>query len=405
MRGLPRRLLVLAVLVPIALVADAATAEASGCFFGPYVQTIDPALGCPLTIIRKKDQYTGADPRVTIQRDDQLVDLRATVLEHRDLSLDVGYYETDCMGHVVSTRFEPAEYELFTLDIEGAAVLDQLWLDNAYAGTIGAPAQCADPAQTTTPEPSCSGNYDGCTYDPGGDDGNLGDDTEVGCMSAGAGSLHGSLAVLAVAFLVSRRRRRAASKATAIGVLALVALAPRAADASSCYLEPSLLSSSTPRLGCPVVIAQSHYTGAPDPTLRVLRDTDNLDVTGAISKEPRDIPMSYYQLDCDGRVIGETQTQTPYDVFTIELSSKAQAGDMLLVGGITSPIQPADPDVPCGAPIEPRAFCNVMADMCDYSYGDDTAGDDDVGCMNAGGGRDAGALVVLGLVLARRRRR
>jgi hypothetical protein len=110
----------------------------------------------------------------------------------------------------------------------------------------------------------------------------------------------------------------------------------------------------------------------------------------------------------DAMDLGETQTQTRFDIFTIELSSKAQVGDMLLVDGITSPIQPADPNTPCDAPIEPMAFCNVMADSCHYDDGDDTEGDDteNVGCMSAGGGTEnAVMLLVLGAVAAGRRAR
>lgn len=394
-------------LVSLGLAADATSAEANGCYLGPYVQTFSPPLGCPVTVLRNKDaSWPDAPPRVEAIRDGEWIELTATVTARVDRTLEVAYYETDCHGNVISTRFSPAPYEEMTLDIADAQVGDELAIDYAVGGTIAAPGTCPDPGFAPTPMPFCDGHYEPCPYDPpGGDgdgdgDGTLGDDiADGGCMSAGGGSLDLALVVLVAVFVAGARRRRSAM----FGALGVALLAPRAAGASSCYFEPSLLSSPTPRLGCPVVLAQEHYQGGPAPSLRVMRETDNLDVTGAVTTEEREIWLTYYQLDCDGSVVGQTQAPTSIDVFTIELSAKAQAGDRLLVAGIESPIQPADQDRPCDALVEPTAFCNVMADLCDYD--DDPLGDEaSAGCMNAGGSRSL--LVVLGvLAVARRRRR
>ncbi|NVB82696.1 MAG: hypothetical protein HOV81_30245 [Kofleriaceae bacterium] len=403
MCGPARRLLVLGILVSIALVADATTAEANGCSLGPYVQTYAPPIGCPVTVLRNKDHAWLSDPpHVEVIRAGEWIELTATVTARTERSLEVGYYEVDCHGNVVSTRFAQEPYEELTLDIAGAEVGDELAIDYAPGGTITASGTCPDPAAAPTPTPYCNGRYEPCPDEPPDDDGTLGDDTaNVGCMSAGGGSMDLALVVLVAGFIAGRRRRTAV-----FGALALAILAPRAADAAGCYFGPNLLSSPAPRLGCPVVIAQNHYQGGAAPTLRVLRNTDNLDVTGAITTEQREVAMTYYQLDCDGLVVDQTQTQTPFDIFTIELSSKAQVGDMLLVEGVTTPIQPADPNTPCDALVEPMAFCNVMADMCHYDY-DDAMGDDAAsGCTSTGGGSNALSIVlVLGLVAAARRPR
>ena len=131
--------------------------------------------------------------------------------------------------------------------------------------------------------------------------------------------------------------------------LALVvpALLPARAHASSCYLGPDLLSSPTPKLGCPIVISRNAYFGTADPVVRAIRNTDNLDVTGTIAHERRDIATPYYQLDCDGLVVDENDTVEPYDIFTIELSDKAQAGDMIYADGLAlTTLQPAGDAIP-----------------------------------------------------------
>lgn len=192
-----------------------------------------------------------------------------------------------------------------------------------------------------------------------------------------------------------------------LGAIALASFAVRTADASSCYLGPELLSSAAPKLGCPIVVSRNAYQGYGEPVVRAIRDTDNLDVTGTVTTERREITTPYYQLDCQGSVEYENDVLEPYDIFTIELSEKAQVGDMIYTDGLAiAPLQPAGE---CEPLVEPMPICTIMALDCHFHDNDDPPHDHDasVGCMSAGGGAtNAGSMVlVLGLAFVARRAR
>ena len=185
------------------------------------------------------------------------------------------------------------------------------------------------------------------------------------------------------------------------GLLLVLALPGRAA-ATSCFFGPTV--TSTPALGCDVVVwAYSGYS-VDGPRVEVERDGEWVDVTGEQTSTRYTLSVPYAQYDCEGNVTDTIERSEYFDEYRIELVG-ARAGETLYVDGQTVGTLAAGGCHDSGPP----AFTCGTTSQCDWSDEEETDEDpnlfDGAGCQTSGDATGAAGLLLIGLAAWRGRRR
>lgn len=191
----------------LVVLGAARTAEASGCFLGPYPLTTDVAVGCPVVVLHHATSHPWA-PIVTVRRDGQDLDVTGAI-DQTTISLEVEYDLLGCDGQVESRDFRTEAYDRFVVTLADVQAGDVLFVDGIPAGTVQTSGACV---VAEVPAPFCSGTS------PAGCDEELPPPSchscteTVGCNAGGAAGAAGlpglGLALLGLLARVGRRRAR-----------------------------------------------------------------------------------------------------------------------------------------------------------------------------------------------------
>ena len=185
-------------------------------------------------------------------------------------------------------------------------------------------------------------------------------------------------------------------------LLVLLAL-PVRASATSCFFGPTV--TSTPAVGCDVVVWA--YTGysTDGPRVEVERDGELVDVAGERTTTQYTLSVPYAEYDCDGTVIQTVDRSEYFDEYRIELVD-ARAGETLYVDGQTVGPLTASGCIDNGPP---NFTCGTTT-QCDWPDEEEEVDEDPnlfdgAGCQTSGNSAGTAGLVFVGLAAWRRRRR
>ena len=171
---------------------------------------------------------------------------------------------------------------------------------------------------------------------------------------------------------------------------------------ASCAIEPAYVGTDTVPVGCALVVYMSDATATPK--VIAMRGSTRIDVTGTMTSEPVSVPLFVEESSCTGE---GTQSQYPFERFTIELSGVAQGDTLELEGVQTALLEPVRATV-VAAGACPGAIAPMLACADDTPEDCEALGVGDGGCSSApsptGVATFALAIGLIGFGLLRRRR-